>query len=80
MCGARPNGCPYKAWDDPLIIEIISLYNACTVGDAVNIMSARAANPPYIVWQGLQWYAMAMSEARGAYMDRMKARRQRKGR
>jgi len=60
ICGARPIGCPWKAFTDPDLGAILSLYDDARTGEDVSISAILILDPPNLHYEGLRHYADAM--------------------
>ena len=53
-----PKGCPWKAFKDPVVRDVLDLYRDAQTGNGVHLASVKADSLNH-VWQGLRHYAHA---------------------
>jgi hypothetical protein len=68
-CGAKPKGCPWRAFEDPLVRDVLELYAAACTGQGVHLASVRLMCPSHRLWLGLCFYASAVEQCRAALRE-----------
>jgi len=60
--GARLDTCPWKAFVDPVVRDVLTAYGNATdrEGNAI-LTNIRALNPPAHVWDGVQMYSRVLA-------------------
>lgn len=71
VTGHDPRTCPWRAYSDPLVAEVMQYVWAC---DPPNLSAAIGADPPAILVDGIAHYRMALLATQG---EDMKLRRER---
>ena len=66
---ARLTTCPWRAFLDPVVRDVMDLYRSAKTGDGVHLASVRALNPPAHLWEGVQLYASAMARNIGEVQE-----------
>lgn len=61
VAGAEPQTCPWQAFSDPLVVEVLELHRAVGGGTDGGAVPSRALamDPPHVVWEGLNHYVYA---------------------
>lgn len=84
---AAPETCPWAAYRDPLVQDVLGLYRAVGGGTEAGAVPSRALplDPPHVAWEGLQHYAHAVSAIRAhdmqqAHEERAQRRSEPRGR
>lgn len=79
LTGDAPPSCPWRAFGDPLIAEVLELYRACGGGTEGGAVPSRALalDPPHDAWQGLLHYAAVTTRIR---IEDLRAQREREAR
>ncbi len=82
LTGGRPPSCPWRAFRDPFVREVIDLYRAAgglTEGGAVPA-HVLGMDPPHAVWRGLLHYVQAVALVRADRQRRDREERERQSR
>lgn len=70
VCGARPDTCPWRAYSDPLVVDVLRVNRWFESGQ----VSLRAGHdPPYVLIEGLEELQGSLNLAKG---DKMKVAKQ----
>ena len=74
LTGGRPPSCPWRAFREPIVSEVLTLYRACGGATEAGPVPSRvlALDPTYAAWQGLLHYVQAIALTRAS--DAKKAR------
>lgn len=72
--GARPGGCPWRAYEQPLVQAALELHSVAVVGDGADLSTVLALDPPHVVWEAVAHYDRALSSARSAARKRERDR------
>jgi len=56
IAGTRPPGCPWMAYSDPIICEILSAYGSVVGGMGATTALLLPSDPPHVVWQGVNYF------------------------
>lgn len=77
VTGAKPHTCPWRAFADPLVIEVMQYVWAC---DPPVLGAVLPPDPPAILVDGIAHYRMALlaTQAEDARLRRELAERERK--
>lgn len=62
--GAEIDTCPWRAFTDPVVRDVLDLYSAAITDreGSVHLASVRQLNPPNHVWEGVQLYRRLMNK------------------
>lgn len=74
--GERPDSCPWMAFHDPLVSEVLKLYRACSGEMGAVPALAMHLNPSNIAFDGLLFYCGAVNRIRAADFERERKRRE----
>ena len=64
VAGAAPETCPWQAYGDPFVGEVLDLWRIASTGDGVSIASVWQMDPADVLWEGLQHYAHSVAKVR----------------
>ena len=64
ITGDRPTTCPWMAFADPVVVDVLDAYRACANGMGVTPALLLPSDPPHHVWMGLQHYCHVMAKAK----------------
>jgi len=64
ITGGSPPSCPWQAYEDPVICEILAAYGACATGMGVSTALLLPADPPHLIWQGVNFYRHVSAKVR----------------
>lgn len=56
VTGQRPDTCPWHAFQDPLVVEVLDLYRMAASDDGVTPALLLPLDPPNEVWEGVSHY------------------------
>lgn len=80
QAGARPPGCPWRAWEEPEVTEVLDLYYDAHTGEAAHVASLYPVDPPAHLLEGVRWYRSCTNRMRAAEQKRREAEREQKSR
>lgn len=59
--GDAPPTCPWQAFRDPVVRDVIELYQTARADNGAHVASILPLNPPHHLWEGVRYYATAIS-------------------
>lgn len=65
LTGDRPPTCPWAAFRDPAVADIVNMHRAAKTGDGHHLASVLQLDPPQLVWEGIQHYHQVFSSIVG---------------
>lgn len=57
VTGERPPECPWMAFRDPTVIDVLSAYRSVQAGFGATPALLLPSDPPHHVWEGLLYYS-----------------------